>query len=81
MSPANAFERDGVILWRDTLNKIELRQVIGEYESTDPDLKEPPKHKPMVVFWTHIVFLVDRGIRMDFLLHISCALREWLIVR
>ena len=49
-----AFERDGVILCRDVLPKQLLKQVIGEYEATDPDVAEIPKHRTIVVFWTHI---------------------------
>lgn len=49
------YARDGVTLWRDCLPKSLLRQVIGEYEATDPDVESIPKHCPLVIFWAHIV--------------------------
>lgn len=48
------FERSGVVLERNCLSRHFLEDVISEYESTNPDVEEIPKHLPIVVFWTHI---------------------------
>lgn len=44
---------DGVVLLRDALGDIS--PVIAEYECHDAFLPQIPKHKPIVVFWTHVV--------------------------
>lgn len=48
------FHRDGVVLLKDALNKDVLREVITEYNRTTPESMPIPKHKPLVIYWTHV---------------------------
>ena len=50
-----AFERDGVVLLPRKLPSLQVQILRKEYEETNPDIQEMPKHQPVVVFWTHIV--------------------------
>lgn len=46
--------RDGVELWRKVLPEPLLGAVIKEYENSQPDTSEVPKHVPIVVYRTHV---------------------------
>lgn len=46
-------DKDGVVCFRKLIPDIQ--DIIDEYEATEPDLEGIPKHKPIVVYWTHVV--------------------------
>lgn len=44
----------GVELWREVLPQALLEPVIAEYEASEPESTEVPKHVPVVVYRTHV---------------------------
>lgn len=48
------FHADGVVLLKGALDKTILRDVITEYNRTTPEHKPIPKHRPLVIYWTHV---------------------------
>ena len=48
-------EHDGVELWRRCISPNMLRSVVAEYEASEPDTTEVPKHVPIVVYRTHVI--------------------------
>lgn len=47
-------ERDGVYLWRKAIHRVYLYHVIKEYEASEPESTEVPKHEAVVVYRTHV---------------------------
>ncbi len=75
-------DTDGVILLRDALGDI--GPVVREYEAHDAFLPEIPKHKPIVVFWTHVVgeqkkiaLLADMPEMLQFASEVADVVREF----
>lgn len=66
------FSRDGVILLHEEVTKALMGVVIKEYEETDPDLPEITKHKPIVVFWKHVVGEKKRLKLLEDMPHLKC---------